>query len=111
MYFKMAAQPVAITPVLSSTPGRVYADSAAHGLHHRQRLRMFFYGFDVAVCNAFILYTEALPPTHKDRKVTMCEFQTGSTQGVAATAYAFDSIHPHRPAPVLRMRHLRGTTR
>jgi Transposase IS4 len=53
---------------------RLHVETRIHGLH-RWWIRLFFYGFDVALSNAFILYKESLPQAHRDRRMTMHQYR------------------------------------
>mmetsp|Transcript_14682 Transcript_14682/g.44088 ORF Transcript_14682/g.44088 Transcript_14682/m.44088 type:complete len:898 (+) Transcript_14682:187-2880(+) len=53
---------------------RLHIETRIHGLH-RWWIRLFFYGFDVALCNAFRLFKSSIPATHRDANMTYCEFR------------------------------------
>ena len=77
----------------------LHSETRVHGLH-RWWVRLFFYGFDVAMGNAFILFKQGLPDGHKDEKMTMRQFRIAlvkrwlGNEGIPMTANAAQtSIH------------------
>lgn len=53
---------------------RLHIQTRIHGLH-RWWVRLFFYGFDVALCNAFRLFKLAVPETDRDAHITYRDFR------------------------------------
>eukprot|EP00007_Cunea_sp_BSH-02190019_P002906 CAMPEP_0174229214 /NCGR_PEP_ID=MMETSP0417-20130205/249_1 /TAXON_ID=242541 /ORGANISM="Mayorella sp, Strain BSH-02190019" /LENGTH=918 /DNA_ID=CAMNT_0015306737 /DNA_START=70 /DNA_END=2826 /DNA_ORIENTATION=- len=83
---------------------RLHIQTRIHGLH-RWWIRLFFYGFDVALCNAFRLFKLAIPETHRDAHITYRDFRIRLCNRWLKTPDPSDSATP-APAATAPPQHI-----
>eukprot|EP01006_Ploeotia_vitrea_P057568 TRINITY_DN68190_c3_g3_i2.p1 TRINITY_DN68190_c3_g3~~TRINITY_DN68190_c3_g3_i2.p1 ORF type:complete len:622 (-),score=233.75 TRINITY_DN68190_c3_g3_i2:462-2219(-) len=80
---------------------RMHLETRVHGLR-RWWIRLFFYGFDVALGNALVLYRESFAEGDKRRDMNLRQFREALVK-----EWLKDALVPRAPTEVRQLQHIR----